>query len=88
MSWLLVRSRRLAKQGDIARVPTSCVRYNTILKPSYDELLREVYELLRYDTILKPSSYELTTTFLRVSAITVRLSTSRLQIENIIGLAH
>ena len=26
MSWLLVRSRRLAKQGDIARVPTSCVR--------------------------------------------------------------
>ena len=26
MSWLLVRSRRLAKHGDIARVPTSCVR--------------------------------------------------------------
>ena len=25
MSWLLVRSWRLAKHGDIARVPTSCV---------------------------------------------------------------
>ena len=62
MSCLLVRSRLLAKYGDIARVPTSCVRvatscyellrYNTILKPSSDELLREAYELLRYDTIL------------------------------------
>ena len=30
MSWLLVRSRRLAKHGDIARVPTSCVRAATI----------------------------------------------------------
>ena len=29
MSWLLVRSRRLAKHGDIARVPTSCVRVVT-----------------------------------------------------------
>ena len=29
MSWLLVRSRRLAKHGDIARVPTSCVRVAT-----------------------------------------------------------
>ena len=29
MSWLLVRSRRLAKHGDIARVPTSCVRVTT-----------------------------------------------------------
>ena len=26
MSWLLVRSRRLAKHGDIARVATSCVQ--------------------------------------------------------------
>ena len=43
------------------------LRYNTILKPSSDELLREVYELLRYDTILKPSSDEFTTIFLRVS---------------------
>ena len=95
MSWLLVRSRRLAKHGDIARVPTSCyelLRYTTILKPSSDELLREAYELLRYDTILKPSSDEFTTIFLRVAAITVRLSASCLQIstswENIIGLAH
>ena len=31
MSWLLVRSRRLAKHGDIARVTTSCVRVATIL---------------------------------------------------------
>ena len=63
---------------------TSCyelLRYNTILKPSSDELLREAYELLRYDTILKPSSDEFTTIFLRVSAITVRLSTSCLQIS-------
>ena len=30
MSWLLVRSRRLAKHGDIARVSTSCVRVATI----------------------------------------------------------
>ena len=30
MSWLLVRSRPLAKHGDIARVPTSCVRVATI----------------------------------------------------------
>ena len=30
MSWLLVRSRRLAKQGDKARVPMSCVRVATI----------------------------------------------------------
>ena len=73
---------------------TSCfelLRYNMILKPSSDELLREAYELLRYDTILKPSSDEFTTIFLRVSAITVRLSTSCLQIstswENIIGMA-
>ena len=29
MSWLLVHSRRLAKHGDIARVPTSCVRVPT-----------------------------------------------------------
>ena len=29
MLWLLVRSRRLAKHGDIARVPTSCVRVAT-----------------------------------------------------------
>ena len=29
MSWLLVRSRRLAKHGDIARVATSCVRVAT-----------------------------------------------------------
>ena len=29
MSWLLVRSRRLSKHGDIARVPTSCVRVAT-----------------------------------------------------------
>ena len=102
MSWHLVRSRCLAKHGDIARVPTSCVRvatscyellrYNTILKPSSGELLREAYELLRYGTILEPSSDEFTTIFLRVSAISVRLSTSCLQIstswENIIGLAH
>ena len=74
---------------------TSCyklLRYNAILKPSSDELLREAYELLRYDTILEPSSDEFTTIFLRVSAITVRLSTSSLQIstswENIIGLAY
>ena len=50
MSLLLVRSRRLAKHGDTAQVATSCVRvatscyellrYNTILKPSSDELLR------------------------------------------------
>ena len=60
--------------------------------PSSGKLLREVYELLQYDTILKPRSDEFTTIFLRVSAITVRLSTSCLQIsmswENIIGLAH
>ena len=66
------------------------LRYNTILKPSSDKLLREAYELLRYDTILKPSSDEFTTIFLRVSAITVQLSTRCLQIspnwENIIGL--
>ena len=30
MSWLLVRSRHLAKHGDIAQVPTSCVRDATI----------------------------------------------------------
>ena len=30
LSWLLVRSRRLAKHGDIARVPASCVRVATI----------------------------------------------------------
>ena len=30
MSWLLVRSLRLSKHGDIARVPTSCVRVPTI----------------------------------------------------------
>ena len=29
ISWLLVRSRRLAEHGDIARVPTSCVRVAT-----------------------------------------------------------
>ena len=29
MSWLLVHSRRLAKHGDKARVPTSCVRAAT-----------------------------------------------------------
>ena len=74
---------------------TSCyelLRYYKILKSSSDELLREAYELLRYDTILKPSSDKFTTIFLRVSGITVRLSTSCLQIstswENIIGLAH
>ena len=42
MTWLLVRSRRLAKHGDTARVPTSCVqmlRYNSILKPISDEFL-------------------------------------------------
>ena len=50
-----------------------------------DELLGEAYKLLQYDTILKPSSEEFTTIFLRVSAITVRLSTSW---ENIIGLVH
>ena len=59
---------------------------------SSDDLLREAYELLRYDTILKPNSDEFTTIFLRVFAITVRLSTSCLQIstsrENIIGLAR
>ena len=55
MSWVLARSRRLTKHGDMARV---------------------AYELLRYNTILKPSSDEFTTTFLRVSAITARLSTS------------
>ena len=92
MSWLLVHSLRLAKHGDIARVPTSCVGVATILKSSSEELLREVYELLRYDTILKPSSDKFTTIFLRVSAITVQLSTSCLQIstnwKNIIGLAH
>ena len=93
MSWLLVRSRCLAKHGNIARVPTSCVRVaTTILKPSCDELPREAYKLLRYDTILKPSSDEFTTIFLRVSVITVRLSMSCLQIstscENIISLAH
>ena len=41
MSLVIVRSRRLAKHGDIARVATSRVhellRYNTILKPSSDE---------------------------------------------------
>ena len=30
ISWLLMRSRRLAKHGDIARVPVSCVRVATI----------------------------------------------------------
>ena len=30
MSWLLMRSRRLAKHGDIARVSTCCVRVATI----------------------------------------------------------
>ena len=30
MSWLLVHSLRLAKHGDIARVPTSCQRVATI----------------------------------------------------------
>ena len=30
MLWLLVRSQHLAKHGDIARVPTSCVRVATI----------------------------------------------------------
>ena len=30
MLWLLVHSGRLAKHGDIARVPTSCVRVATI----------------------------------------------------------
>ena len=30
MSWHLMRSRHLAKHGDIARVPTSCVRVATI----------------------------------------------------------
>ena len=30
MSWLLVHSRRLAKHGDVAQVPTSCVRVATI----------------------------------------------------------
>ena len=63
-----------------------------ILKPSSDELLREAYKLLQYDTQLKPSSDEFSTIFLRVFAITVRLSTSCLQIstswENIIGQAH
>ena len=100
MSWLLMRSRRLAKHGDIARVPTNCVRVATscyditltILKPSSDELLREAYELLRYNSILKPSSEEFTMIFLRVSTINVRLATSCLQIstswENIIGLVH
>ena len=92
MLQLLVHSRRLAKRGDIAQVVYKLLRYNTILKPSYDELLREAHELLRYDTILKPSSDEFTTIFLRVSAITVRLSLSCLQIstswENTIGLAH
>ena len=29
MSWLIVRSRRLAKHGDIARVATSCERVAT-----------------------------------------------------------
>ena len=52
------------------------LRYNTILEPSSDELLREAYKLLRYDMILKPSSDEFTTICLRVSAITVRFSTS------------
>ena len=33
MSWLLVRSRRLAKHDDIARVPTSCLR---VAKSCYD----------------------------------------------------
>ena len=37
MSWLLVRSRRLAKPGDIAQVPTSCVRVDT-----------SCYDLTRY----------------------------------------
>ena len=37
MSWLLVRSRRLAKHDDIARVPTSCVRVAT-----------SCYDLTRY----------------------------------------
>ena len=36
MSWLLVRFRRLAKHGDIARVPTSCVRVAT----SYYDITR------------------------------------------------
>ena len=30
MSWILVHSGRLAKHGDIARVPMSCVRVATI----------------------------------------------------------
>ena len=30
MSWLLLLSRHLAKHGDIARVPTCCVRVATI----------------------------------------------------------
>ena len=40
------------------------LRYDTILKPSSDELLREAYDLLLYDMILKPSSDEFTTIFL------------------------
>ena len=71
MSWLLVRSRRLAKHGDIARVVYELLRYNMILKPSSDELLPEAYKLLRYDTVLKRRSDEFTRIFPRVSAITV-----------------
>ena len=88
MSWLLMHSRRLAKHGDIARVVYELLRNNTI----FMILKRSSEELLLYDMILKPSSDNFTTIFLRVSAITVRLSMSCLQIstswENIIGLAH
>ena len=91
MSWVLVRYRRLADTSTQHKL----LQYNWILKPSSDELLREAYKLLRYNTILKPSFDEFTmftTTFLQVSAITVRLSTSCLRISmswaEIIGLTH
>ena len=76
MSWVLVCYRRPAKHGDMTRVAAKAyglLRYNTISKQSSGELLRETYELLRYNTILRLSSDEFTKTFLRVSAITVRL---------------
>ena len=47
MSWLLVRSRHLAKHGDITRVPTSCVRVVT-----------SCYDITRYWSRVLTSCYE------------------------------
>ena len=66
---VLALYRRPAKHGNMTRVATRSVQvaqYDTILKPSSGELLREAYELLRYDTILKPSSVSLLQYFYEV----------------------